>query len=81
VFDALHRRGCVTDAILEAFDLPEFDGVDYRPLLLSRRKDGLALLLARVPAGVAPNEHTDARGELVSGRPARWAWKASYRSG
>jgi bifunctional non-homologous end joining protein LigD len=32
VFDALHRRGRVSDAILQAFDLLELDGVDYRPL-------------------------------------------------
>jgi bifunctional non-homologous end joining protein LigD len=65
VFDALHRRGRVTDAILQAFDLLELDGVDYRPLPLRQRKDRLASLLARVPVGIALNEHTDARGELV----------------
>jgi bifunctional non-homologous end joining protein LigD len=41
VFDALHRRGRISDAILQAFDLLEIDGVDYRPLPLSRRKDRL----------------------------------------
>ena len=46
IFDALHRRGTVTEAILYAFDLLELDGVDYRPLPLSRRKDRLARLLA-----------------------------------
>jgi bifunctional non-homologous end joining protein LigD len=65
VFDALHRRGRVSDAILQAFDLLELDGVDYQPLPLSRRKDRLARLLARVPVGIALNEHTDAKGELV----------------
>jgi bifunctional non-homologous end joining protein LigD len=65
VFDALHRRGRISDAILQAFDLLELDGVDYRPLPLSRRKDRLARLLARVHVGIALNEHTDARGELV----------------
>jgi bifunctional non-homologous end joining protein LigD len=43
----------------------ELDGVDYRPLPLRQRKDRLASLLARVPVGIALNEHTDARGELV----------------
>jgi len=38
VFDALHPRGRVTDAILQAFDLLELDGVDYRPLPLGERK-------------------------------------------
>jgi bifunctional non-homologous end joining protein LigD len=33
-FDALHRRGTVTEAMLFAFDLLELDGVDYRPLPL-----------------------------------------------
>jgi bifunctional non-homologous end joining protein LigD len=65
VFDDLHRRGRVTDAILQAFDLLELDGVDYRPLPLRQRKDCLARLLARVQVGIALNEHTDARGELV----------------
>ena len=65
VFDALHRRGRVTDAILQAFDLLELDGVDYRPLPLRQRKDRLARLLARVQVGIALNERTDARGELV----------------
>jgi bifunctional non-homologous end joining protein LigD len=59
------RRGRISDAILQAFDLLELDGFDYRPLPLSRRKDRLARLLARVPVGIALNEHTDARGELV----------------
>jgi bifunctional non-homologous end joining protein LigD len=65
VFDALHRRGRVTDAILQAFDLLELDGEDLRPLPLGKRKDRLARLLARVQPGIALNDHTDARGELV----------------
>jgi len=65
MFDALHRRGRVNDAILQAFDLLELDGVDYRPLPLRQRKNRLARLLARVHGGIALNEHTNARGELV----------------
>jgi ATP dependent DNA ligase domain len=38
---------------------------DLRPLPLRQRKDRLARLLARVRGGIALNEHTDARGELV----------------
>jgi hypothetical protein len=78
MFDALHRCGRVTNAILQAFDLLELDGVDYRPLPLSRRKDRLARLLARVQVGLAlpmPG------ASWCSGRPALWASKASYRSG
>src|ERR1700686_2076905 len=65
VFDALPRRGRISDAILQAFDLLEIDGVDYRPLPLSRRKDRLARLLARVQVGIAINEHTDEDGAVV----------------
>jgi bifunctional non-homologous end joining protein LigD len=65
VFDALHRRGRVTDAILQAFDLLELDGEDLRPLPLGQRKPRLARLLTRAQAGIALNEHTDAKGELI----------------
>jgi bifunctional non-homologous end joining protein LigD len=65
LFDALHRRGRVTDAILQAFDLLELDGEDLRPLPLSKRKPRLAGLLARAQVGIALNDHTDAKGELV----------------
>jgi len=65
IFDALHRRGLVSQAILQAFDLLEFNGDDYRPFPLVRRKRRLAQLLKHSPAGIEFNEHTDARGELV----------------
>jgi hypothetical protein len=41
------------------------DGEDLRPLPLGQRKPRLARLLARVQAGIALNEHMDAKGELV----------------
>src|SRR6516164_9201837 len=53
VFDALHRRGTVTEAMLYAFDLLELDGVDLRALPLGERKARLAKLLARKPIAVA----------------------------
>jgi bifunctional non-homologous end joining protein LigD len=65
VFDALHRRGRVSDAILQAFDLLELDGEDLRPLPLGKRKPRLARLLARAQAGIALNEHTDEDGATV----------------
>jgi bifunctional non-homologous end joining protein LigD len=65
IFDALHRRGTVTAAMLFAFDLLEPDGVDYRPLPLRQRKDRLARLLARVQVGITINEHTDEDGAVV----------------
>src|SRR6202795_430141 len=56
IFDALHRRATVTEAMRYAFDLLELDGVDYRPLPLGDRKARLAKLLARAPVGVVFNE-------------------------
>jgi bifunctional non-homologous end joining protein LigD len=47
IFDALHRRGTVTEAMLYAFDLLELDGVDYRPLSLAERKKRLDRLVDR----------------------------------
>jgi bifunctional non-homologous end joining protein LigD len=63
VFDALHRRGRVGEAILQAFDLLELNGEDFRPLSLGERKKRLARLLARVTPALC--DHTDATGELV----------------
>ena len=65
LFDALHRRRRVTDAILQAFDLLELDGEDLRPLPLAQRKKRLARLLARVPPGIELTEHTDEDGATV----------------
>jgi bifunctional non-homologous end joining protein LigD len=38
IFDALHRRGTVTEAMMYAFDLLELDGEDIRGLPLVDRK-------------------------------------------
>jgi bifunctional non-homologous end joining protein LigD len=65
IFDALHRRGTVTDAMLYAFDLVELDGKDLRPQPLGDRKAKLAKLLARAPVGIIFNEHTDEDGVVV----------------
>jgi bifunctional non-homologous end joining protein LigD len=65
VFDALHRRHKASDALLYAFDLLELNGEDLRPLPLSARKAKLARLLARKPAGIVFNEHTDEDGAPV----------------
>jgi bifunctional non-homologous end joining protein LigD len=65
VFDALHRRHRASDAILYAFDLLALNGEDLRPLPLRERKTKLARLLARSPAGIAFNEHTDEDGATV----------------
>jgi bifunctional non-homologous end joining protein LigD len=68
VFDALHQRGKVREAILQAFDLLELNGEDFRPLSLGERKKRLARLLSRVTPGIMLNEHTDAAGALVFGQ-------------
>ena len=44
IFDALHRRGTVSEAMLYAFDLLELDGEDFRALPLGDRKKRLARL-------------------------------------
>ena len=45
VFDALHRRGTVSEAMLYGFDLLELDGEDLRAHPLGDRKKRLARLL------------------------------------
>jgi bifunctional non-homologous end joining protein LigD len=53
IFDAVHRRGTVTEAMLYAFDLLELDGEDHlRVLPLGDRKKRLARLLARRRVGI-----------------------------
>jgi ATP-dependent DNA ligase len=64
-FEALHRRGTVRGAILQAFDLLELNGEEYRPLPLGRRKLRLIRLLARVPPGIERTEHTHLDGAAV----------------
>jgi bifunctional non-homologous end joining protein LigD len=58
VFDALHRRGTVSQAMLYAFDLLELDGEDLRALALVDRKKRLARLLARRRVGIVLSAHT-----------------------
>jgi hypothetical protein len=60
VIDAVHRRRGAADAVLQAFDLLELNGEDLRPLPFEKRKAKLARLPARINAGIALNEHTEA---------------------
>ena len=46
-----------------AFDLLELDGEDIARLLLLERKDRLATLLNRAPAGIVYSEHEGGDGE------------------
>jgi bifunctional non-homologous end joining protein LigD len=68
VFDALHRRGTVTEAMMYAFDLLELDGKDLRALPLGDRKIRLARLLGKRRIGIVLSEHTD--GDGAFGLPA-----------
>jgi bifunctional non-homologous end joining protein LigD len=89
IFDALHRHGTVRAAILQAFDLLELNGEDFRPQPLGKRKARLARLLARAPPGIAINEHTDENGAVVFLQACRMGLEgivskrltAPYRSG
>jgi hypothetical protein len=65
VFDALHRRGTVSEAMLYAFDLLELDGEDLRGLPLSGRKKRLARLLGGRRLGIVLSDHTDEDGATI----------------
>jgi hypothetical protein len=52
-----------------------------RPLPLVKRKDRLARLLARVPAGIALKSTPTPGANSYSAKPARWGSKGSSRSG
>src|ERR1700759_5146522 len=65
VFDALHRRGTVSEAMLYAFDLLELDGEDLRALPLVDRKKSLARLLARRRGGIVLSQHTADDGATI----------------
>jgi ATP dependent DNA ligase domain len=62
LFDALHRRGRVADAILQAFDLLELDGEDLRPLPL--------VAIPRHHRRAAPKMHSHIAGRTF--RAGRW---------
>jgi hypothetical protein len=65
VFDALHRRGTVSEAMLYCFDLLELNGEDLRSLPLGDREKRLARLLGRRRIGIVFSEHTDQDGALL----------------
>jgi bifunctional non-homologous end joining protein LigD len=51
IFDALHRRGTVSEAMPYAFDLLEIDGEDLRALLSANANDGSRSLSVGVASG------------------------------
>jgi bifunctional non-homologous end joining protein LigD len=52
VFDALHRHGTISEAMLYAFDILELDGEDLRALPLVDRKRRLAKLVGKRRLGI-----------------------------
>ena len=88
IFDALHRRGTVSEAMLYAFDLLELDGEDLRARPLGDRKKRLAKLLGG-RAGIVLSEHTDEDGATIFRQACRMGLEgivskrlsAPYRSG
>jgi bifunctional non-homologous end joining protein LigD len=79
IFDALHRRGTVSEAMLYAWDLLELDGQDLRALPLSDRKRQPARLLGRRRLGVL-SEHTDSDGALLFVHACRMGLRGLSRS-
>jgi bifunctional non-homologous end joining protein LigD len=89
VFDALHRHGTVSEAMLYAFDLLELDSEDLRALPLGDRKRHLGRLLARRRTGIVLSEHTADDGATIFREACRMGLEgivskklsAPYRSG
>jgi bifunctional non-homologous end joining protein LigD len=88
-FDELRGRRRLGEAFLWAFDLLELNGADLRPLPFTKRKAGLARILARARGGIALNEHIEADGATVFEHARRMGLEgivskrldAPYRSG
>jgi bifunctional non-homologous end joining protein LigD len=89
IFDALHRRGTVTEAMLYAFDLLELDGEDLRGLPLVDRKKRLTMLLGGRRLGIVLSDHTDEDGAVIFTQACKMGLEgivskrlsAPYRSG
>jgi bifunctional non-homologous end joining protein LigD len=89
IFDAMHRHGTVSEAMLYAFDLLECDGEDLRGLPLGDRKKRLARLLARRRLGIVLSTHTDEDGATIFQQACKMGLEgivskrlsAPYRSG
>ena len=81
-FDALHRRGTVSEAMLYAFDLLELNGEDLRRQPLSDRKQAAPRGCWAGAGSASCSAITPTMTALrSSGRPAAWALRASCRSG
>jgi ATP-dependent DNA ligase len=83
IFDALHRRGAISEAMLYAFDLLALDGEDLRAMPLGDRKKRLARLLARRRVGIVLSEHTAEDGATIFQQACKMGLEVSapYRWG
>jgi bifunctional non-homologous end joining protein LigD len=89
VFDDLHRRGTVREAMLYAFDLLEIDGEDLRDLPLGDRKKRLMRLVGRRRLGIVLSAHTADDGATIYRQACAMGFEgivskrlsAPYRSG
>jgi bifunctional non-homologous end joining protein LigD len=80
IFDALHRRGTVSEAMPYAWDPLELHGQDLRALPLSDRKRRPARLLGRWRLGIVLSEHTDSDGALLFVHACRIGLRGLSRS-
>ena len=65
IFDALHLRSTVSEAMLYAFDLWRLDGEDVCGMPLGDRKKRLAKLLGGRRLGIVLSDHTDEDGAAI----------------
>jgi bifunctional non-homologous end joining protein LigD len=80
IFDALHRRCTVSEAMLYAFDLLELDGEDLRSPPLGDRKKRLATLVGKRRRDRLQRAHRRGRrGDLPAG--LQEGFGGDYRSG
>ena len=81
IFDALHRRGTVSEAMMYAFDLLELDGEDLRALPLLDRKSAWRGCWAGAASASSSATTPTRTAPCSSSTHAAWASKASCRSG
>jgi bifunctional non-homologous end joining protein LigD len=89
VFEMIRWRRHDQDVVLCAFDLLELDGQDLRKVPIEERKQTLAKLLHRSPAGITFNEYYDGDGTTLFRHACRFGCEgivskrlgSPYRSG
>ena len=78
-FDKLHSHAHDQRVFLYAFDLLEWNGEDYRQVSLERRKEKLKKF-SRGPRGCDFRSTWTEMARPSFNTPAKWDWKASFRS-